>query len=290
MLGLSRVRWALRKMSLPVNADALVLDVGSGGNPYPRSDVLLDRIEGAEHRNGDSMVIDRAAVFADATNMPFKDKSFDFVVASHILEHMSDPAAFLHELQRVAKAGYIETPNALFERLAPFDIHCLEILEVDKTLRIFKKSKVVHDDFLGCHNMLDRGEDWGELMHQFPEMFHVRYFWNEEISFVIENAEISCDWIENIYHGSTTDGKDEMYPTGGRGWRGFGLWVLNLFYAFRRNKRLKTFDLCSILRCPQCKGDLTKNADKLACQACAVEYNMIGGVPEFLAPKRLRIR
>ena len=117
LMLINRVRWALRKSRLPVDSDGLVLDVGSGGTPYPRSDVLLDRLTGAEHRCGDAMMIDRHAVYGDAQCMPFKDKSFDFIVASHILEHMAEPEKFIKELQRVGKAGYIETPNAIFERL-----------------------------------------------------------------------------------------------------------------------------------------------------------------------------
>ncbi len=93
MFHLRRVKWALRKVHLPV-AGGLVLDVGSGGKPYPRSDVLLDRMTGAEHRCGAAMMIDRPAVFGDASKMPFRDQAFDFVIASHILEHMPDPAVF----------------------------------------------------------------------------------------------------------------------------------------------------------------------------------------------------
>ena len=114
MFEYKRVKWTLRKMSLPVKESGLVLDVGSGGTPYPRSDVLLDRLTDDQHRCGDSMTLDRPSVFGDAQRMSFKDKAFDFVVASHILEHMADPEQFLKELQRAGKAGYIETPNAIF--------------------------------------------------------------------------------------------------------------------------------------------------------------------------------
>jgi len=41
MFHVNRVRWALRKIRLPIAASDLVRDVGSGGNPFPRSDVLL---------------------------------------------------------------------------------------------------------------------------------------------------------------------------------------------------------------------------------------------------------
>ena len=104
--------------------------------PYPRSDVLLDRLEGDAHRCGQALIIDRPLVLGDALHMPFKDKAFDFVVASHILEHMKNPEQFLSELSRVAKAGYIETPNSIGEELVPMNIHCLEVMNLDSKLVI----------------------------------------------------------------------------------------------------------------------------------------------------------
>jgi len=137
---LNRVRWALRKALLPVSADGLVLDVGSGGCPYPRSDVLLERHGDAWHRCGAALVMDRPIVFGDALHMPFKNKAFDFVIASHVLEHVREPEQFLGELMRVGKAGYIETPNVLFERVIPYPIHCLEMMAVEGKLYIRKKA------------------------------------------------------------------------------------------------------------------------------------------------------
>jgi hypothetical protein len=196
MFNFSKVQWALRKSSLPVRKDALVLDVGSGGTPYPRSDVLLDRLTGSEHRCGDSMMIDRIAVLGDAQKMPFKDKSFDFIVASHILEHMAEPELFLEELQRVGKAGYIETPNAIFERLKPYDIHCLEVMRVDDTLHILKKANPVDDRYLGNLNFLESNEKWSKLFFERLDLFHVRLYWQLEINYIVHNPETLCDWIE----------------------------------------------------------------------------------------------
>ena len=82
MFNIDRLFWALRKIRLPIDSNALVLDVGSGGNPFPRSDVLLDRLTGDDHRNGESMMIDRACVLGDAGRMPFKDNAFDFANAT----------------------------------------------------------------------------------------------------------------------------------------------------------------------------------------------------------------
>ena len=49
--------------------------------------------------------------------MPFKDKEFDFIIASHVAEHVEDISFFFNELARVGKKGYIEVPTRLEDNL-----------------------------------------------------------------------------------------------------------------------------------------------------------------------------
>lgn len=49
--------------------------------------------------------------------LPFKDKEFDFVIASHVIEHVKDVKTFLSELERVSSKGYIELPTILEDNL-----------------------------------------------------------------------------------------------------------------------------------------------------------------------------
>ncbi len=102
-----------------------VLDVGSGHNPHPRADVLLEKeLEDDRDRGGDSVdASDPRLVVGDATAMPFAYQSFDYVIASHIAEHVDDPEAFCRELIRVARAGYIETPGWIGDRILREDYH-----------------------------------------------------------------------------------------------------------------------------------------------------------------------
>lgn len=281
MIYHKRLKWALRKVFLPINKSALVLDVGSGGNPFPRSDILLDRMSGDEHRLGESMLIDRPTVFANANRMPFKDNAFDFVIASHILEHISEPELFLNELQRVGKAGYIETPNAIFERLQPFEIHCLEILDKDGVLYINKKSEAIVDRFLGKSELLNEKEPWGQFMFQSPEMFHVQYFWNEKINYEVINPDVSSDWIEEINNENNLGSIKDNYLAEETGWRSWGLASLNLWYKRQRKKRLKDFDLFSIMQCPECSGDIKLTENKINCSECNQQYKIIDGIPKF---------
>jgi SAM-dependent methyltransferase len=47
---------------------------------------------------------------------PFEDGKFDFVVCAHTLEDVRDPVWVCNEMNRVARAGYIETPSRLEEQ------------------------------------------------------------------------------------------------------------------------------------------------------------------------------
>ena len=71
-----------RRITIPVDAPSLVLDVGSGDKPHWRADVLLDRFPGDDHggqRSGASSArVDRPLFDADAADMPFADKVFDY--------------------------------------------------------------------------------------------------------------------------------------------------------------------------------------------------------------------
>lgn len=102
-----------------------VLDVGSGHNPHPRADVLLEKeMEDHSERGGAAAdVADPRLVVGDALAMPFTDKAFDFAIASHIAEHVDDPVAFCREMQRVARRGYIETPGWIGDRILREDYH-----------------------------------------------------------------------------------------------------------------------------------------------------------------------
>lgn len=97
-----------------------VLDVGSGHNPHPRANVLLDKhLQDNTERSGKPLKVDKEREFVegDAESMPFKDKEFDYIIASHIAEHVDNPEKFCKELMRVGKIGYIETPSKFAEIL-----------------------------------------------------------------------------------------------------------------------------------------------------------------------------
>ena len=116
-----------RRLQIPVKRDAIVLDVGSGDKPHWRADVLLERYidssHGGQRSGAASARVDRPTFEADAAAMPFADQVFDYVICSHVLEHVVRPDQVIAELVRVAKAGYIEVPEAASAKIVDFPSH-----------------------------------------------------------------------------------------------------------------------------------------------------------------------
>lgn len=70
-------------MRLPIPSDARVLEVGAGDSPSPRSDILVDfALEARERQGGRIRRDDRPLVLARGEALPFRDKAFDYAIAS----------------------------------------------------------------------------------------------------------------------------------------------------------------------------------------------------------------
>src|SRR4051794_14780030 len=105
----------------------LVLDVGGWARPFARADWVMDLLPyetrglyGYEQgdRDGERFT-EQTWVVRDICARepwPFGDHQFDFAICSHTLEDIRDPIWVCQELQRVAKAGYIEVPSRLEEQ------------------------------------------------------------------------------------------------------------------------------------------------------------------------------
>ena len=90
-----------------------VLDFGSGYDPHPRADVWLDAYEDNIYR-GDGLNLIKSpklVMIKDGDRLPFKDKEFDFVIASHTFQYLSNPELYCSEIIRIGRAGYVEAPT-----------------------------------------------------------------------------------------------------------------------------------------------------------------------------------
>jgi SAM-dependent methyltransferase len=103
------------------------LDIGGWYQPFNLATHVLDLMPYETRRVHEALDPEHEERFSadtwivvDACNppWPFPDGFFDFAVCSNLLEDVRDPLTVCRELNRVARAGYIETPSRLREIFA----------------------------------------------------------------------------------------------------------------------------------------------------------------------------
>lgn len=271
-IGMDSIAWSLRRLYCPVDKDALVLEVGSGASPYFRSNVLCDAYEETQERFFTPLVHDRPTVLAFVEQLPFKDDSFDFVIASHVLEHSANPQKFLSEIQRVGKAGYIEVPDAFMERLTHYGFHRLEITDCDDQLLIRKKKNYIEDEeVVGLFHNKAR-PIFPKWASRFPFHFHVRYYWGEKsggIKYRVINPDCPADWegpqVETPAHSPRLPLIAFLKQKA----------LAIVRRLFSQNARNKSIDLLSLLQCPHCQGKEFKlDGAHAVCATCHANYTV----------------
>ncbi|MBF0434246.1 MAG: methyltransferase domain-containing protein [Magnetococcales bacterium] len=268
---IKRIMWSLRRLNLRIPHHALVLEVGSGGNPYPRANVLLDAYEETRERHWDALVHDRQTVLSFGENLPFKDKAFDYVIAAHVLEHTPYPEKFLAELQRVARAGYIETPDAFMERINPYRDHRLEVTVRDDGLVIRKKPAWIYDaDLVELYEDRAKSIITRETIPWHADDFHMRYFWQDTIKYTIINPEVDAAWVPPFSLPDLSVQKMGKKAI-------FRLLMLNIIRRmFSQNSRNAKLDIVPLMRCPKCYLSDLKRASEydIFCRVCGVKYKI----------------
>jgi len=116
--------------------------------------------------------------------LPFKDDQFDFVIASHVMEHVKDLKFFISELERVSKKGYIELPtkledNLVFENKKDHLWH-MDFDDVNLKLLISKKIQLI-EPILTVSTIQ-------KLRNNFKNSFVFELYWENKIDH---------DFIEN---------------------------------------------------------------------------------------------
>jgi SAM-dependent methyltransferase/uncharacterized protein YbaR (Trm112 family) len=256
-----------------VDRDALVLEVGSGGNPYARANVLLDAYPDTRERHWVPLTVDRPFVFGFLERLPFRNKSFDFVLASHVLEHSTAPERALAEMQRVGKAGYIEVPDAFMERINPYKDHRAEITVRDGRLRIRKKPDwVVDRDLVELYESRTKPLFTSRLIPSHPFAFHVRYYWDDRLDFELVNPETDAAWVP------PADDRPRPMPAANGGLRATARRVLR--QTMSQTTRNSRIDLRDLVACPTCGHQtLSRSTAQFACPSCAAVYPDRDGLP-----------
>jgi SAM-dependent methyltransferase len=130
-----------------------ILEIGPGGTPHPRSDVFLEKLfnipDEARGQRGHAAPLktDKQIVFYDGDKFPFNDDEFDYVICSHVLEHVEDIDNFVREINRVSKKGYIEYPTIYYDYIYNFPEHKTLLLRKNNVINWMLKKDTYLDQF-----------------------------------------------------------------------------------------------------------------------------------------------
>lgn len=163
-------------------ADAKVLEIGPGFAPFPRATMFVDEKDLPNIPADKKISIDLAT-----TPLPFEDKSFDFVYCRHVLEDMYNPFLLLREMERVGKAGYIETPSPIAEMgrgvdgssppFRGYHHHRFVIWVHEGELRFVSKYPIIEYFVLPEDEILSR-------LREGEQTWNTCYLWEDKIKFL----------------------------------------------------------------------------------------------------------
>jgi SAM-dependent methyltransferase len=104
-----------QKKFLLRNQNLKILDLGcSFSNYWPEANHFAD-ID--DHTKSFEKLNLKYTQIKPYEKLPFADKEFDYVILSHVLEHIPNLIDFTKELVRIAKGGYIELPTKLNDNI-----------------------------------------------------------------------------------------------------------------------------------------------------------------------------
>jgi hypothetical protein len=172
---LRRLRLFIRKLYHPIGRNDLVVDIGSGGDPHPRADVIVDRAVFEPGQRTAEFCLSAPTVIADIHAMPFRSEAFGYSICSHILEHVDDPGTAAREMFRISAAGYIETTSDRHERMWPMGWHQWMVSDIGSGLVFVAKTS----PFLGRNSSEPSRPNPAFVahVHSHTSRFFVQHHW-----------------------------------------------------------------------------------------------------------------
>ena len=163
--------------TLKKNVDWKILDIGCGYRANKYASVIADVQDFSNYYK------EKKFIKINEKKLPFKDKEFDFVIASHVIEHVEDFEFFLKELERISSKGYIELPTRLGDNLVfenKTDHIWWFIYDDINNLIVASKRNQLLDPFINV--------SIAKLFEKvFRESLVIEIYWEKKIEYKIDN-------------------------------------------------------------------------------------------------------
>ena len=162
---------------LKKNSEWKILDIGCGYRANKFATVIADVQDLSDFYKQKNFIK------INNKKLPFKDKEFDFVIASHVIEHVEDFEFFIEELERIASKGDIELPSRLGDNLV-FEnkkdhIWWFSFDDISKQLLSSRKNQLI-EPFL----TVSTAKHFEEI---FKDSLVIQLYWENKIEYFIDN-------------------------------------------------------------------------------------------------------
>ena len=165
---------------LKENPNWKVLDIGCGYTANENATVVSDV------QDLSNFYKNKKFVKITEKKLPFKDNEFDFVITSHVIEHVDDFQFFISEIERISKKGYIELPTKLGDNLVFENSNDhLWMFEYDDNSNILLASK--KQEFIEPFVSVSTAK---KLEKIFRQSLILEIIWSEKIDFKILSNEV----------------------------------------------------------------------------------------------------
>ncbi len=157
-----------------------ILDIGCGYTAHEKANVVCDVQDLSNYYKEKKFIKLNDKIF------PFKDKEFDFVIASHVLEHVDDVTFFISELERISTKGYIELPTLLDDNLV-FEnkndhLWQMEFDDVESKLIISNRIQFI-EPILTVSSAK-------QFLKYFKQSLNLELYWEKAIDYKVEEKNI----------------------------------------------------------------------------------------------------
>ena len=121
--------------------------------------------------------------------LPFKDNEFDFVISSHVIEHVEDFKFFISEIERITAQGYIELPTRLGDNIVENLKDHIWWFKYDDELNLLLASK--KNQILEPFVTVSTAK---KLENIFRESLVMEIFWKDKIDYILnEELELKSE-------------------------------------------------------------------------------------------------
>ncbi len=184
----------LFEIDFQIKPGDLVLDVGGGHRPYPKSTHVADFVDHQEMRHGQGLNLGgRELIEGDVveTLKEFPDDHFDFCYSSHTFEHINDLAAAVEQINRTCKRGFYALPGSDLEFITAKQHfgHVNLCRQIGDTLHFCERPvHTIVQPIAEAWEQLWKNPTFNALFEGhgqrgFRFLWEIRYYWEDSISY-----------------------------------------------------------------------------------------------------------